>query len=912
MAPSPSTSRRQSNQKFRSKFSVSYEALLAGEHPWQGISGSSSSSSLTTSPTPLGSSYSNASSSYFSSSGKKPSAPRIRFYADILCLKVEPNTLDEMVHNVSARMLVDDDEGSMGARIRDNIGSLWRECLRVWSDVGRNNQEDEFSSEFGSGASGSDEVRRTNAIDTLLVLSRSILAKKALTQSTTSLDLIWIFAGGIDEADDVFEALINAIEEGLRGELDNVTFQKRQRRPTRLPSSDHQQHYQHHDNPISNELPTLEELLRHRIKAVHLAIIWISQISSTNLAAYFVRRDLFVAACSLLSTIQSIRGNINNKTAHGHPGLAEADDLLLRKVVRDVTLLIGLLAGSGQEASTSNSGGSGASFPIGSKSHSLYFQRLCDWVDSGSMSLLRDSVTFEFEQAWRAYEADDSPFAAITTTKGLAWGTTLSLNVVTEGAKRLGLNRNDSGMIEASNTSTVTLPPSCACSLLSIYLLARTNQAFVQIALAPPLSQGKRGEEERGEDVKKSFITFPSSLLSLSSYLLTHGSLSERSKSYSRLSLLIFLALLSSTAGASAIVNSERKGDLDLIHQCQQKSGPKPARNIGVLDSSTADGGVTSYLSRLSFSGHFNSIQKPTRILPYILDSCVQYLRYNMRKKLDVAGYLICLEVIKLAIDNCAEQRILLEYSDWIEVWRSIQSVIAFVVGRHTELRSTDIGILGKGLLSTLGFALLESDKFLQSKEQVNVLLYELVRSSETLRRMACIAVTGKDPADPIHEASMTSEDAEKIIDGIPGWRLIDMVLLSFEERLADWKQKKGTKGNFSFAFSVSSLTGGYFGGETFSNGASSSPNSSSTTSPAITSSVDMPDVAMVMSLIASLDLERLVSVVNGIESSKAGVKKTNRTSLLDEEWLERAESQCISEAFRCASEDMRKVISEY
>lgn len=294
MALSPSTPRRQPNQRFRSKFSVSYEALLAGEHPWQGVSGSSPSSSLTASPTPLGSSYSNTSSSYFSSNGKKPSAPRTRFYADILCLKVEPNTLNGMVQNVSAQMLVDDDEGSKGARIRDNIGSLWRECLRVWSDVG--STQDEFSSSFGSG-SGSDEVRRINAIDTLIVLSHSILAKNALTHSTTSLDLIWIFAGGIDEADDVFEGLVNAIEEGLRGELDDVTYQRRQKRPTRLPSSDHQ-HNQHQNNPITNELPTLEELLRHRIKAVQLAIIWISQVSSTNLAAYFVRRDLFVAACS--------------------------------------------------------------------------------------------------------------------------------------------------------------------------------------------------------------------------------------------------------------------------------------------------------------------------------------------------------------------------------------------------------------------------------------------------------------------------------------------------------------------------------------------------------------------------------------------------------------------------------------
>lgn len=866
LAPSP---RRATNKRFRSKLSVSYEALLAGEHPWL----SSSSSSLTT----PSSSYSNNGNSYFSSSnGKRSSEPRTRFYADLLCLKVETDTVNNLVQEISARMLVDDDEGSKGARIRENIGSLWRECLRVWSDVGRNHDDASSPTSRFANGSGTDEVRRGNAIDTLLVLSRSILAKNTLKGSSTSLDLIWIFAGGIDEADELFEGLVSAIEEGLRGELDDLSQQRRQRRPNRMPSSDYQQNQLNNTQTVSNELPTLEELLRHRIKAVHLAIIWVSEVSSTNLSAYFVRRDLFVAACSLLSAVQSIRESVSKRASQ--PGLADPDESLLRNVVRDVALLLGLLTGLGQ---VGTSAGSSGSYTSGS-THSMYYRRLCDWVDSGSMTLLRDAVAYDFDQAWKAYEAEGSPFAA-TSASTLAWGTSMSIGAVTESVKRLGLGSHMSEAAEVSS-SIVDLPPSCSCCLLPIYLLARCNEAFVQIALAP---------HPTTDPSNTSQYTFISSLLSLTSYLTTHGSPSDRSKSYSRLSLLTLLALMSSAAGISAITQADRSGDLPLIRQCQQRSGPKPVRSPTSAESGS--GMLSGYLSQLSLGTSSISSQKPTRILPYVLDCCIQYLRYNLRKRLDVSGYLICLEVIMLSISSCADRRILLEYSGWSEVWRSIQSVITFVVGRHSELRGIQFGDLSKALLATLSLALLESDRFLQSKEEVNVLIYELVRNSQTLRRLACIAVTGKDPSDTSVE--MTNEDAERIVTDIPGWRLIDMVLLSFEERLREWKNKPGINGAFSFGLSVSSLTGGYFKGS-----ATNGQESSATTS-------ELADVDTVMSLIASIDLERLIATVNGTDG-RASKIKASRTSLLNEEWLERAETQATSEALRSVSEDIRRLLS--
>jgi hypothetical protein len=68
-----------------------------------------------------------------------------------------------------------------------------------------------------------------------------------------------------------------------------------------------------------------------------------------------------------------------------------------------------------------------------------------------------------------------------------------------------------------------------------------------------------------------------------------------------------------------------------------------------------------------------------------------------------------------------------------------------------------------------------------------------------------------------------------------------------------------------------------------------------------------------VMQLISSLDLGRLIAMIGGLEGAKGGANKrkdATRSSLVDEEWLQRAESQCISEAIRCTTDDMRCLVA--
>lgn len=913
-----------SKPQFRSKFSVSYEALLAGEHPWLNTPGSSSSSSL--SNTPIGSSASNQASSYFSASGKKPSAPRVRFFADLLCLKVEPKTVESLLGAVSARQLTDDDEISKGARIRDNIGSLWRECLRVWADVP--NSGESGSPLFSAPQVNiSDEVRRANAIDTLVEISKNILAK-SFTHSPSSLDLIWIFAGGIDEADDVFEELVDAIDAGLRGELDNVMHLRRTARPNRLPSSpDQDASLQQQRNASLNrpdELPTLRELLHHRIGAVHLAIIWISHASTTNLSAYFVRRDLFVGACSLLNTIQSILRT--TQAQQGRPGLGDVDAELLRVVVRDTMLLIGLLAGLGHTA-TSGIGIGGSSKAMEASS-SPYFRRMCDWVDSGSMDLLRDALSVDLEQAWRAYEVEASSEGQAGTG-----GLSSSLGSVTEGLRKMAMT--------AEGVVDLKLPPTLTSSLLPIYLLCRANQVFIEVAMTA--GAAAKDAAETGEGRKKP--SFAAALISLSSFLTTHGALNDRSRSYSRLALLIPLTLLASPAGVSSLVLSERVEDIAAIRLCTQRSGPLSMRSAYPSEQS---GSLTNFFTQFTSHGSaHSSISSRKRLLPFVFDTCVQFMRHNLRKRLDTSGYLICLQTILLAIQTCAERRVELEYSEWPDLWATISSMIVFLVGRHTELRGVEIGKLGQALLSLLSLALLESDRFLPSRRDTNVLIYELVRNGEAVRRLASIVATGTDLTMNQQGGSGATIGSAKASDratatAMPMWRLLDLTLMNFDDKLREWTDKRSGRSMFGLSLSISTLTPSFLGGGSTASPAqdvAASANSSEKGSrpsssggpgtpngagyPSQSPSRRMPDVQTVLELISSLDMEQIThkfqmeSEGSGLGSVSSSTGDGSRFSsiarkgaLIDEEWLERAESQCLAEAFRYASEDMRLLIA--
>jgi len=208
------------------KFRVCYASMLAGEQPWEHGS-----------PPAPGTGVAGARRS---SLGKSNAAPRTQFYMDLLCLPVEMDVVVQLLATVPEHVLLDEQHTAT----RENISQLWKEALRTW-------RED-----------GDDQVRRRNALDTLVALAHGVMVKPF---QNYTMNVVTVLAGGMDEADDVFYALIAAIDDALNAPVvPNTSAAAAQRR------------------------------------ALHLALVLTACAGSTSLASYFLHRDLLASALLLM------------------------------------------------------------------------------------------------------------------------------------------------------------------------------------------------------------------------------------------------------------------------------------------------------------------------------------------------------------------------------------------------------------------------------------------------------------------------------------------------------------------------------------------------------------------------------------------------------------------------------------
>ena len=221
-------------------FHACYEALLAGERPWEADE----------SPTAAGQ----------RASEKANAAPRAQYMLELLSKPVEHSVIVDLLANVSPNELMDD----RYARRRDNITGLWKEALRVWTES--SNLHDELV---------------CHAIDTILALACALLPK-AYTNYT--LDVITLLAGRMDEADDMFYALMTAIERTCR-------------RP-QIDTHNSDDVFTHAPSP-----PSSSAVIAHQQhSALRLVIVLTACTGSTSLTTYLLHRDLFAAAMHVAHT----------------------------------------------------------------------------------------------------------------------------------------------------------------------------------------------------------------------------------------------------------------------------------------------------------------------------------------------------------------------------------------------------------------------------------------------------------------------------------------------------------------------------------------------------------------------------------------------------------------------------------
>ncbi|WFD05716.1 hypothetical protein MVES1_001049 [Malassezia vespertilionis] len=237
----------------------------------------------------------------------------------MLSLPVERSVVSELLGKLSDAELFDERH----AHARENITALFRECLRIWQEEGGSHQ--------------------LHALDMLFAIAYAVLPR---TFANYTLDVITILAGRMSDADEVFCALVTAIDDTLRQATD-ATNAKLQR------------------------------------GAIRLALMLVAFTGHTSLSTYYLHRDIFTSAMHIVHTNTSV------------------------DVISEASLLLSLLCTTGQTHGITSAAGLGqdpvSSAVISNAGFQPYYRKLCRYVDSTDMARIAHAISVQFGRTVQDY-----------------------------------------------------------------------------------------------------------------------------------------------------------------------------------------------------------------------------------------------------------------------------------------------------------------------------------------------------------------------------------------------------------------------------------------------------------------------------------------------------------------------------
>ncbi|KAJ7161404.1 hypothetical protein C8R43DRAFT_992750 [Mycena crocata] len=226
--------------------------------------------------------------------------------------------------------------------------------------------------------------------------------------------------------------------------------------------------------------------------------------------------------------------------------------------------------------------------------------------------------------------------------------------------------------------------------LLPIFEFLRTNSTFPLVLVSSD------------EGTKSSAMSSPPyTILSLSSYLLTHASStsSPRAIVYANLCLNTLLTLVQNDG---VLIAFSQPSD-ERIRLCRQRLPVLPV--------------------------------PPSRRPPLcaLLDCCVLWLRHNLHKRLEVQSYLTCIWICHRVIWFLHKAHIRLEYP-WQELWSALVGLLGFLSTKLENLTTTGgVEQLARATILLLDLSLAKCEIFLPTPQSIHQFVYELVRSSPIL-----------------------------------------------------------------------------------------------------------------------------------------------------------------------------------
>ncbi|KNE95286.1 hypothetical protein PSTG_11371 [Puccinia striiformis f. sp. tritici PST-78] len=184
---------------------------------------------------------------------------RERFYWDLYLLKPDKEHLRERLDKLSIQELLGTHKQNLNDLIGYAIRSLKNAAENVQASI------DSVEGTIESEQNEVDQIRLSNALETLSAIFKTILAKER--GENFNVDLISLFAGSIDNSDPVFSDFVYSIDKILSDQTQS---------------------------------------LRTRHRTLQLALSVVSGVNQGSINAYFLRRDLFNTIASLIANPQTV------------------------------------------------------------------------------------------------------------------------------------------------------------------------------------------------------------------------------------------------------------------------------------------------------------------------------------------------------------------------------------------------------------------------------------------------------------------------------------------------------------------------------------------------------------------------------------------------------------------------------
>ncbi|KFA53262.1 hypothetical protein S40293_04673 [Stachybotrys chartarum IBT 40293] len=270
------------------------------------------------------------------------------------------------------------------------------------------------------------------------------------------------------------------------------------------------------------------------------------------------------------------------------------------------------------------------------------------------------------------------------------WTFSSTLNMIGLGAIAPGPRPEKKPVYDAETAKRMftNLPGENASILLATYDFAHANKLFCFNLVT---MQAEKGEEQA-----------MASYISLTSYLLQHAYLSQRATQYANLNLMVFRLLIEDPLMCKRMCSDDSAVPVRLCRQRQP----------------------------------FLPLVKGDRVLATcVLDTMIDGINHNLKKRLDVGLYTLCVGIMLRVISYMSRSRTRLKYH-WSELFRSLLTLIRFLTTYTPDLKDLPhIETLLDHVVNLVALSLSAGEAFLPSPAAYDDLFYKVVESGEVLTK---------------------------------------------------------------------------------------------------------------------------------------------------------------------------------